>query len=158
MKGERISWSKVVISSVTKTANKKYEGKSIAEIAIVQGKDEYDVLFDLLLEENADIGMITFGWSEEGVRKVMRSPVGMVGSDGSALCVEGPLSKGKPHPRSFGNFVRVLGKYVREEKILALQEAIQRMTSAPALRLRLWNRGIIRPSAYADMIIFDEKT
>ncbi|MBA7681351.1 D-aminoacylase [subsurface metagenome] len=151
-----LSWSKVVVSAVTKEENRRYEGKPISDIARMQGKDEFDTLFDLLIEENAEASMITFGWSEEGVRKVMASSAGMVASDGSSLCTTGPLSKGKPHPRNYGNFVRVLGKYVREEKVLSLQEAIRQMTSAPANRLHLWNRGLIRPSMYADIVIFDE--
>jgi N-acyl-D-amino-acid deacylase len=151
-----LSWSKVVLSVVESEKNKKYEGKSISEIAKIEGKDEFDTLFDLLVEENADASMITFGWSEEGVRKTMRSPAGMVASDGSSLCTTGPLSKGKPHPRNYGNFARILAKYVREEKVLTLEEAVRQMTSAPANRLRLWNRGLIRPCMYADIVIFDE--
>ncbi len=150
-----LTWDKVVVSRVASDRNKRFEGSSLEAIAGDMGKAPFDALFDLLIEEEADVHMITFGWSEQGVREVMHSPAGMVGSDGSSLCAEGPLSRGKPHPRSYGNFVRVLGKYVREEKVLSLQEAVRQMTSAPATRLRLWDRGLIRPSFYADIVVFD---
>ncbi len=155
---ERLSlgWSEVVVSMVVSEKNKAYEGKSISEIAKSRGQDEFDTLFDLLIEENADASMITFCWTEEGVRNTMRSSAAMVASDGSSLCATGPLSKGKPHPRNYGNFVRILAKYVREEKVLSLEHAIRQMTSTPANRLRLWNRGLIRPQMHADLVIFDE--
>ncbi len=156
MSRSALSWPAVVVSRVATEKNKSCEGKSISEIAKTRGQDEFDTLFDLLIEENVDAGMITFGWSEEGVQNTMRSPAGMVASDGSSLCATGPLSIGKPHPRNYGNFVRILGKYVREEKVLSLEEAIRQMTSAPANRLRLWNRGLIRPAMHADLVIFDE--
>ena len=114
MSRPNLGWSGVVVSFVATEVNKKYEGKSIAEIAKGQYKDVFDALFDLLIEENADAHMIIFSWSEEGVRKVMHSSAGMVASDGSSLCNTGPLSSGKPHPRNYGNFVRILAEYVRE--------------------------------------------
>lgn len=151
-----VKWSDVVIARVSTEGNKKLEGQSVTAIANALGKEECDVVFDLLVEEEGKVKMILFGWSEEGVRKVMGSPAGMIASDGSSLCITGPLSEGKPHPRNYGTFVRVLGKYVRDEKVLTLQEAIRQMTSAPANRLRLRDRGLLRPSMCADIVIFDE--
>ncbi len=156
--GSGLDWSKIVVSKAASEENKSYEGLSIDEIARRQAKEPFDCLFDFLIADEADSQMITFGWSEEGVREVMHSPAGMVGSDGSSYCVEGPLSRGKPHPRNYGNFVRVLSTYVREEKVLGLEEAVRQMTSAPASRLRLWNRGLIRPGMAADLVIFDFET
>jgi N-acyl-D-amino-acid deacylase len=155
MERPQLTWDKIVVSKVASKSNERFEGLTLQEIASDLGKEPFDTLFDLLMEESADVQMITFGWSEEGVRQVMRSPAGMAGSDGSSLCAEGPLSRGKPHPRNYGNFVRMLSRYVREEKVLSLQEAVRQMTSAPATRIKLWDRGMIRPSMYADIVVFD---
>ena len=102
--------------------------------------------------------MIKFGQSEEGVRKVMGLSGYMVGSDGSALATDGPLSGGKPHPRNYGTFPRVLGVYVREDRIVTLETAVRQMTSTPAARLGLTRRGVVRPGMYADLVLFDERT
>jgi N-acyl-D-amino-acid deacylase len=152
-----LRWSDIVVSEVSREENRDFEGQTLADIAKGKGKEEFDALADFLIEERAGGKMVVFGWSEEGVRAVMHSRAGMVGSDGSSLCASGPLSRGKPHPRNYGNFVRVLGKYVREEKVLSLEEAVRQMTSAPASRLRLWQRGLIRPGMCADIVIFNEE-
>jgi N-acyl-D-amino-acid deacylase len=98
--------------------------------------------------------VISFGMSEEDVRRVMRSPHGMVGSDGSAVAPRGILGKGKPHPRFYGTFPRVIGHYVREGVIL-LQEAVRKMTSAPAQKLGIKDRGLLREGFRADIAVFD---
>ena len=145
-------WSSVMISS-TKN-HPELEGKTITEMADLQGKDEMTAVFDLLLSEDAQVQIVSFGMCEEDVRRVMRSPYGMVGSDGSAVSPQGILGRGKPHPRFYGTFPRVIGHYVREG-VLNLQEAIRKMTSAPAQRLRLRDRGILREGYKADINIFD---
>lgn len=153
-----IDWSKIVVCKVGTEENVRYEGASMDRIAEEVHKDPFDALFDLLIEEHAEAGMIKFGQSEEGVRKVMGLSGYMVGSDGSALAVDGPLSTGKPHPRSYGTFPRVLGVYVREERVVTLETAVRQMTSAPANRLGLPHRGVVRPGMYADLVLFDEET
>ena len=133
-----------------------YVGKRISEIAEMEGKDDMDAAFDLLIEENMRVGVVLFTQSEEDVRRVMKSPYGMVGSDGSAVSPEGVLGRGKPHPRFYGTFPRVIGHYVREG-VLNLQEAVRKMTSAPAQRLGLRDRGLIREGFKADITVFDEE-
>jgi len=99
-----------------------------------------------------------FGMAEEDVKYVMRSPIGMVGSDGSAISPEGILGIGKPHPRYYGTFPRVLGKYAREEKVITMEEAVRKMTSAPAQRLGLKDRGLLREGYKADVVVFNPET
>jgi len=88
----------------------------------------------------------------------MRHPAVMIGSDSSAISAEGPLSLGKPHPRAFGTFVRVLGHYVRDAQTISLQEAVRKMTSLPAQKLGLYDRGLLRPGMKADIVVFDPET
>ena len=101
---------------------------------------------------------VYFIMSEDDVKLAMRQPWIGVGSDGSALAIEGPLRAGVPHPRNFGTFPRVLGKYVREEQVISLEEAIRKMTSLPAATLGLADRGSIAPGKWADLVIFDPAT
>jgi len=144
--------SSIMIASAKN--NTQYEGKRVTEIAEKEGKDSRDVVLDLLLAEEAQVQIVSFGLSEEDVRRVMRSPYGMVGSDGSAIAPHGILGEGKPHPRSYGTFPRVIGHYVREG-VLSLQEAVRKMTSAPALHLGLKDRGLLREGYKADITVFD---
>ena len=145
-------WASIMVASAKN--NPQYEGKTIAEIAEIEKKDEMDAVFDLLLAEEAQVQIVAFGMSEEDVRQVMRNPLGMVGSDGSAVSPHGILGRGKPHPRFYGTFPRVIGHYVKEG-VLPLQEAVRKMTSAPAQRLGLRDRGLIREGFKADVTIFD---
>ena len=145
-------WSSIMVASAKE--HTQYEGKTITEIAEIEGKNEMDTVFDLLIAENAQVSVISFGISEEDVRRVMASPFGLVGSDGSAVSPEGILGRGKPHPRFYGTFPRVIGHYVREG-VLNLQEAVRKMTSAPAQRLGLWDRGLIKEGFKADVTVFD---
>jgi N-acyl-D-amino-acid deacylase len=151
----RVDWGSVMVASAKN--HPQYEGKTIAEIAEVQGKEEMEAVFDLLLTEEAQVAVVAFGMSEEDVRRVMRSPYGMVGSDGRAVAPRGILGRGKPHPRYYGTFPRVIGHYVREG-VLTLQEAVRKMTSAPAQRLGLRNRGLLREGFKADIAVFDPVT
>ncbi len=136
----------------------EYEGMSLKEIADSRGRDVYASFLDILLESGANIGIISFGMSKEDVKMVMRHPMVMVGSDGESLADYGPLSKGKPHPRNYGTFPRVLGKYSREEKVIPLEEAVRKMTSLPAGKLGLKSRGVIKEGNIADLVIFNAKT
>lgn len=127
------------------------EGKTLGEIALTKSKNIYDTLFDLLLED-PNAMMIIFEMSEEDVRTVIIHHASMVGSDGLGL-----LGKGKPHPRLYGTFPRILGRYVREEKILTLENAIRKMTLFPAQKLGLMDRGLIKEGMFADIVIFDSE-
>jgi len=132
-----------------------FTGRSIDEIAKIQGKELSDAVFDLLIEEEAGVSIVSFGMSEEDVRRVMRSPFMMVGTDGSAISPNGVLGRGKPHPRFYGTFPRILGHYVNRERVLTLQEAVRKMTSMPAQKIGLRDRGLLREGMVADIVIFD---
>jgi N-acyl-D-amino-acid deacylase len=123
-------------------------------LAKAKNADQYDFAFDLLIDDETSTAVIRFALSEKDVCTVLKSELTAVGSDGYSLAPYGPLGRGKPHPRSYGTFARVLGKYVREEGVLRLEEAVKKMTSLPARKLGLWNRGMIRPKAWADIAIF----
>ncbi|MBQ04181.1 hypothetical protein CL673_05665 [Candidatus Bathyarchaeota archaeon] len=138
--------------------NPDYEGIRVTEIARLQDKDPLDTVFDILLAENAQVGMVVFGMSEEDVERVMRSPYMMVCSDGVGVSPRGTHKRGKPHPRYYGAFPRVLGYYVREKGILSLQESIRKMTSLPAQRIGLRDRGLLREGFKADIVMFDPET
>jgi len=146
---EGSGWDGILISSCKK--NKSLEGKNLQQLADARKTEPAEVLFDILLEEEGDVLMVLFGMSEEDVTKILKHPAAMVGSDAIP-------STGKPHPRYFGAFPRILRKYVREDKALSLQEAVRKMTSMPAQKLGLRDRGMIREGMWADIVIFDPQT
>ena len=148
-------WETVVISSVHDEKNLFCEGLSIAEIARRLEKHPVDAALDLLHDEHGGVGMMHFVINEDDVKTVMRHPAVLIGSDAGARSLTGPMSKGKPHPRAYGTFARVLGKYVREEGVLTLEEAIAKMTGRTASRLGLGGRGILAEGYTADITIFD---
>ncbi len=149
---EHGGWEGVVAARVDNPNLKIFEGKTVAEIAKLKGKDPVSTCFDLVLEEGSFIHGVHHTMCEEDIRTVMRLPWVSVSSDGSAINLNYP---GKPHPRSFGTNVRVLGKYVREEKILGLEDAIRKMTSLPAQVLGLKDRGLLRVGHWADLVVLD---
>jgi N-acyl-D-amino-acid deacylase len=151
------SWDKVVISSVFTEKNKKFEGKNILEATKETGKDVFEFLRDLLIEEKNRADQIIFMMKEENLKRILAHPLVGVGCDGSALAPYGPLSEGKPHPRSYGTFPRVLGKYIREEQILPMAEMLKKMTSIPAKNFGFALRGALQRDYFADIVIFDEK-
>ena len=155
---DTIDWRNIIVSTVMSRANKAIEGLSIAQAAASAGADPGDFTMDLLLAESGEVSMVYFGMSEEDVREVMTHPLVMIGSDGAALAPHGDLGRGKPHPRSYGTFPRVLGKYVREDEIMPLELAVSKMTSWPASKLGLTDRGLIVSGNWADLTIFDPAT
>ncbi len=136
--------------------HKEFEGKTIAKIAELKSVDPFDLTFDLILEKEMP-ELIDLAMNEEDVCAVIKHPLSMVGSDGWALAPYGVLSESKTHPRSYGTYPRLLGKYVREEKVLTIENAIRKMTSLPAQKLGLRDRGIPSKDMWADMIVFDSK-
>jgi N-acyl-D-amino-acid deacylase len=142
----------ILISFIPAGPNKKYEGLMLTEIAHRQSRPPVDAALDLLQSELGAVQMIVFGMAEADVRQVMCHPAVAIASDGWTLS---PESGGKPHPRSYGTYARVLGKYVREEQVLRLEEAVRKMTSLPAQRLRRFDLGLIRPGCVADLVVFD---
>jgi len=149
---EVVGWENIMIAYCK--GHPEYEGKMISEIAKEKNLDSFDFVFDLIVEETASVSVVLFSMSKDDVYTVLKSPFSMVGSDSSARATYGILSVGKPHPRAYGTFPRVLGRYVREEKMLMLQEAVRKMTSFAAQKLGLKDRGLIREGMWADITIF----
>ena len=133
--------------------HEEYIGKSIANIAKMEAKKPYDVFFDLLIEEKMEVAMVIFMMDEQDVIKIMKDPITMIGTDG----VPG-FGTSKVHPRMVGTFPRILGRYVREQGVLSLEEAIRKMTSLPAQTFGLYRKGILRERLDADIVIFDPAT
>jgi N-acyl-D-amino-acid deacylase len=145
-----VEWENIKISSVEGEKNQTWVGKSVAEIAGRQGKDPAEMAFDILLEEEGRVGMIIFSMDEEKMVMGLRHPLGTICTDG--------LLGGRPHPRVYGTFPRVLGKYVRERKDLPLEEAVRKMTSLPARRLGLKDRGVVAEGKAADLVVFEPES
>lgn len=147
-------WENIVISMLFSRKYKHYLGKNIAEISKSEEKDPYDVTFDLLIKEpNAMV--VIFEMCEDDVKMIMKHPVTMIGSDGIAIPNKGMFAKLNLHPRNYGTFPRVLGKYVREENLFNLEEAVKKMTFLPAQKLGLESRGFLKEGTYADITLFN---
>lgn len=142
----------IMISSVPDDAPAGLAGKTILALAIDKGEAPVDTMLRLLADHGGGVEVVIFAIGEDDIRRVMRHPEIAVASDGWTLH---PDAGGTPHPRSYGTFARVLAHYVREEGVLTLEEAVRKMTSLPARRLRLTDRGVIRPGARADLVVFD---
>jgi N-acyl-D-amino-acid deacylase len=137
---------------------KPLTGKSLAEVANMRSKDPIETMMDLIAEDESRIGTIYFLMSEENVKKELAKPWISFGSDESSQAPEGVFLKSNPHPRAYGNFARVLGKYVRDEKVIPLTEAVRRLSGLPATNLGLDHRGFIKEGMFADVVIFDPAT
>jgi N-acyl-D-amino-acid deacylase len=144
-------WSNAYVCSVKTDANKRYEGQSFAEVAEDMNKTMPETVCDLLLSEELEVGFLIHTGNDEDVCNIMSHPAQVVISDGLHL-------KGKMHPRLYGTFPRYLGQYVQEKKVLSLENAIRKITSLPAQRLMLFNRGILRPGMAADVVVFNPQT
>ena len=147
--------SGVLLISVLNPALSRYEGRTIAEIAIERGVDPRDALMDLVVADKGRSSAIISIMSEADVRDALAHSLLSIGTDAGAKAEDGPLSGSKSHPRAWGSFPRVLGKYVREERLIPLEEAVRRFTSRPAARVGLRDRGLLRPGFKADLAIFD---
>ncbi len=151
-----LGWENVYVTYVKTDKNKPVEGKNLVEIMdYLKEEDEFNILYKLLLEEEGSAGMVIFYGDEEDVRRIMTHPLHMVGTDAGSCTIEGPFCRGKPHPRHYGTYPKILGKYVRDEKVLRLEEAIRKMTSFPAQRFGMNNRGLLKPGMWADISIFN---
>jgi N-acyl-D-amino-acid deacylase len=136
-------------------ALKPLTGKTLGEVARLRGASPVDTAMDLVIEDGSRVGAIYFLMSEENVRKQIALPWVSFDSDAGSIAPEGVFLKSSPHPRAYGSFARVLGKYVREEKVISLEEAVRRLTSLPAENLKLERRGRLKPGFYADVVVFD---
>ncbi len=137
---------------------KPLTGKTLAEVAKMRSKDPIDTAMDLIAEDESRIGTIYFMISEENIKKELAKPWISFGSDEASQAPEGVFLKSNPHPRAYGNFARLLGKYVRDEKVLSLTEAIRRLSGLPATNLGLDHRGFIKEGMFADVVVFDPAT
>jgi N-acyl-D-amino-acid deacylase len=150
--GANLSPSDILVASCR--TNRALDGKTIAEIASDRDADPYETILDILAENECDIGAIYFSMSEDDVRYVMRHPLMMVGSDATSMVIGGKSAEGKPHPRTYGTFVRILGQYVRDEGVLSVEEAIAKMTGRCAAKLGLADRGTVEVGKKADLVLF----
>jgi N-acyl-D-amino-acid deacylase len=150
-----IGWDRIVIAAVNAEENIETEGMNLRDIAASRKRDVFDVFFDFLAKENGKITCIYHEMCEEDVRTVMCHPIAMIASDGMSLSPIGILGKHKPHPRNYGTFPRVIANYVREEKLFTLEQAIRKMTSFPAQKLGLRERGTLTEGFWADLVVFE---
>jgi N-acyl-D-amino-acid deacylase len=148
-------WDNVQLSAIPSVTDRDAEGKRLGAAAAAHGTDPYDYTVALLERSHGSIGMAGFAMSEQNLERILADPRCMVCSDGGGFAIDGPTRRGSPHPRGIGTFPRVLGRYVRERKTLTLPDAIRKMTSAPAKRLRLADRGRLAPAMAADVVVFD---
>jgi len=148
-------WSQVMISEVTREEHRRYQGLRVDAAARLAGRDPLDFVLDLLYAERIQVDAIYFVMSEDNLQTILRKPYVMIGSDSGCRAHCGPLSTGRPHPRAFGSFVRVLGHYARDERLFDLSTAIRKMTSDPCRRAGLPDRGWLRPGFRADIVLFD---
>jgi N-acyl-D-amino-acid deacylase len=146
-------WAGIQISRAPR--HRSYQGLRLSEVAARQGQDPLDAALDLLVAEDGNVGVVLFMMDEAQVRAILRHERVMIGSDAGATAPYGLLGQGHPHPRAYGTFPRILGTYVRELRVIALEEAIHRMTGLAAWRLGLGDRGLLRPGYKADVVLFD---
>ena len=148
----------VLIGSVVNRDLEAMQGKRLSQIAEEQNEDPLEALFDLILADHGQTGAIYFMMSEADMRAAMQSPFVSFCTDTGARANDGPLSGAKSHPRGWGSYPRILGRYVRDEHLLTLEQAIHKMTGMPAKRVGLRDRGLLRAGSFADITIFDPKT
>ncbi len=148
----------ILLASFRSDQLKPLTGKTLAEVARMRGKDPVETIMDLVLEDRSRIGTIYFLMSEDNIKKQIRQPWVSFGSDAASIAPEGNFLKSAAHPRAYGNFARLLGKYVRDEKVISLTEAVRRLTSLPATNLGLDHRGSIKLGMFADVVVFDPQT
>lgn len=151
-------WNHVLLSGVRQAADRGVEGRRMGELAAEIGEDPWDLAAGLLRRNEGAVGMVGFAMNELNVDLGLAHPLALACSDGGAFATEGPARRGHPHPRSLGAFARVLGRHVRERQALSLEDAIRKMTSRPASRVRLADRGRIAPGYAADLVAFDPAT
>jgi N-acyl-D-aspartate/D-glutamate deacylase len=146
-------WDGMLLVSLRNPEYKRFQGKRMSEVIRTLGRPPVDVLFQLLIANGGSVGTIFFHHSEADMRYALKQPFVSIGSDGTAVNAEKATSH--PHPRYYGTFPRVLGRYVREEKVLSLEEAVRKMTSANAAKIGIYDRGLLRPGQWADVTVFD---
>jgi N-acyl-D-aspartate/D-glutamate deacylase len=150
--------ARILITSVLNPSLKNYEGRTIEQIAAAEKKDPIDTIMDIVAKDRGNTARVSFSMSEDDVRDALRHPFVSFCTDSGASAEDGIFSKQKSHPRAWGSASRILGYYVREQKVLSLEEAVRKMTSLPAARMHLADRGIVRAGMAADLVAFDPET
>ena len=150
--------NRILLVGFKSEALKPLTGRSLADVAKERGKEPTETVMDLILEDRSRVSTIYFLMSEENMRKQVKKDWVSFGSDEASQAPEGVFLKSNPHPRAYGNFARLLGQYVREEKVISLAEAVRRLTGLPATNLGLQDRGFVREGMFADVVVFDPKT
>src|ERR1043166_2777224 len=148
----------ILIGAVVNRELEKWQGKRLSEIATAQNKDPLDALFDFIIADHGQTGAIFFMMSEDDMKAALKSPFVSICTDSGARATDGPLAGSKSHPRGWGTYPRILGRYVRDEKLMPLEFAIHKMTGLPAANVGLKQRGLLRQGYFADITIFDPKT
>jgi N-acyl-D-aspartate/D-glutamate deacylase len=149
------NWDGMLLVSLKDPKDKQFVGKRMSDVIKARGGDPVDVLCDLLLEENGSVPTVFFHHTEADMTFAMKQPFVSIGSDGSAISIDGKYAATNPHPRWYGTFPRVLGRYVREQHLISLSEAVKKMTSMNADKANLRDRGLLKPGYWADITIFD---
>jgi N-acyl-D-amino-acid deacylase len=145
----------LLLTSFENESLRRYTGRTLADVAAERGTSPEDTAFDLIIEDDSRIGTVRFTMSEDNVRRKIALPWMSFCSDSSSQNPVPPFTNSQPHPRGYGAFARLLGKYVRDEQVITLQEAIRRLTQLPAANLKLKDRGSLAPGYYADVVVFD---
>ena len=148
----------VLLLGFRNPALRNYMGKTLAEVAKERGTSPEETAIDLVIEDDSRVGVAYFTMSEDNLRKEIALPWLSFGSDGGSMAPEGVFLAQSTHPRAYGNFARIFAKYVREEKILTIEEAIRKLTSLPADNIKIRDRGVLKPGMYADVVVFDPAT
>lgn len=149
---------RILLVGFRNPALRQYIGKNVAEVARLRGKDPIETIMDLIVEDRSRVDTVYFMMSEENIKKQLKLPWVSFGSDAASMAAEGAFLNSSTHPRAYGNFARLLGKYVRDEKVIPLEEAIRRLAALPATNLGLDHRGLLKEGYFADVVIFDPKT
>lgn len=152
------NWEGMQLVSLTNDKNKRFIGKRMSDVIKARGGDPVDVLCGLLIEEGGSVPTVFFHHTERDMVFAMKQPFVSIGSDGSAISNDGNFSGINPHPRWYGTFPRVLGRYVREKNVISLNEAVHKMTSMNADKINVHDRGLLKPGYWADVTLFDERT
>jgi N-acyl-D-amino-acid deacylase len=148
----------ILVSSVTRASLKPYQGRTLDDIAKAERKDPLDVLFDIIATDETTGSGIMFFIDEQDMRAALAHPLVMLGTDSAGMAPDSGQPTAGVHPRAWGSAARIVGPYVRDHHVLPLEEAVRKLTSLPAQRMRLWDRGVVRPGAFADLVMFDAAT
>jgi N-acyl-D-aspartate/D-glutamate deacylase len=151
-------WSRIQIVSVANPEYRKYVGKRVSDVIADKKKPWLDVLFEMLVDNRGAVPALYYHHTEQDMRYALKQPFVSIGSDGSAMNAGTDRARGLPHPRSFGSFARLMGHYVRDQKVLSLEEAVRKASALSAAKVRLYDRGLLRPGMWADVTVFNPET